>query len=472
MSAFESATPKQAEFVRNALSGRYRYLATGGGIRGTKTFTTLATLIVLCRVFPGSRWAITRKDLPTIRRNVLPSWEKIRPQSFMGPVNRTTWESTATNGSKVIFFPESMSEDPELNRFKGLEVNGFLLEEANELSEKTYYKAMERAGSWIIPKSDDNPTPKQPPPLLFFTFNPCDNWPRQVFYEPHEAGTLAPPYYYLPATLADNPFLSDEYRDSLKNLPDREYKTYVLGKWGLMDDPSQLISLSWLLAAKNVESIRGPRKLGVDVARYGDDQTVFARLSTPNTLHSIEAHSGLSINQTAELTMLYTSRSSGDSYWADPENTNIDGVGMGAGVVDICKSRGSHVQDLIAGAKAVPREDTEGDKVVLKFKNLRSQMWWEFREKVRLGLFSLPEDLDPRLISDLTAPRYTIEKDKEIKVESKDDIKKRLGRSTDFGDSVVQAAFEMPDNTMPSVVGTAGVYATFDDFSGDTDYER
>ena len=469
MSEFQKATEKQALFIRNALSGEYRYLATGGGIRGTKTFTTLATLLVLCRVFPRSRWAVVRKDLPTIRRNVMPSWEKIRPQYFMGPVNRTTWTSTATNGSQVIFFPESLSEDPELNRWKGLEVNGFLLEEANELSERSYYKAIERAGAWIIPRSESDPFPKQPPPLILFTFNPCDNWPRQVFYEPHEAGTLKAPYYYLPATVADNPFVSDEYRESLKNLPDREYQTFVLGKWGLMDDPAQLISLQWVLNARNTEPVPGPRKMGVDVARYGDDATVFAFLSTPNCLSHLEVYQGLSLDQTADHVMRYSGNRHTDRWWCDPEYVNVDGVGMGAGVVDICRSRGAYVQDLVAGAKAVEREDTSGDVIVLKFKNLRSQMWWEFREKLRLGKFVLPQELDPRLISDLTVPRYTIEKDKMIVVESKDDIKKRLGRSTDYGDAVVQAAFEMPDATLPSVVSTATAMPFFEDFSGEYD---
>jgi hypothetical protein len=46
-----------------------------------------------------------------------------------------------------------------------------------------------------------------------------------------------------------------------------------------------------------------------------------------------------------------------------------------------------------------------------------------------------------KLIGDLAAPRYTIERDKKIKVESKDDIKIRIGRSTDYGDAYVQAVF-------------------------------
>ena len=109
-------------------------------------------------------------------------------------------------------------------------------------------------------------------------------------------------------------------------------------------------------------------------------------------------------------------------------------------MVDIARAQGKRVFDLIAGAKALPRESKKGDTLTFKFKNLRSQMWWEFREKLRLGLFSLPEELPTELMADLTAPKYFIQKDKEIYVESKDDIHKRIGRSTDYGDALVEAA--------------------------------
>lgn len=465
MSAFKEATEKQARFIRNTLSGQFNYLATGGGIRGTKTFTTLATLLVLCRVFPGSRWAIVRKDLPTIRRNVVPSFEKIRPQSFIGPINWQTKEATCDNGSKIIFFPESLTEDPDLNRWKGLEVNGFLLEEANELAEKSHYKAIERAGSWIIPVSPDNPTPKQPPPLVLYTFNPCDNWPRVVFYEPHQQGTLQSPYYYQPATIADNPFVSPEYLESLKNLPDIEYRTFVLGEWGLMDDPNQLIPLQWVLNAKAVIPVQGKRRMGVDIARYGADNTVFAFLHSENALSHFTQYSRQSLDVTADVLMKHMTRGT-EEWWCDAVETRVDGVGMGAGVVDIVRKEGYRVFELIAGAKAIVRETPKGEDSLFQFKDLRSQMWWEFREKLRRGLFALPEDIPPELMADLTAPRYYIKKDKQIYVESKDDIHKRIGRSTDYGDALVQAAFDVEVVGLPSVVSTGSAMPFYEDFTG------
>lgn len=220
------ATPKQDEFARAVFSGQYRYLAFGGAIRGGKTWTLLALLFALCRIYAKSRWAIVRKDLPTLRRNTIPSFNKLRPRSFVGPVNQSTWIAPCTNGSEIVFFPESLDIDPDLDRWKGLEVNGFALEEANELSKASFSKAIERAGAWIVP--DGLP---QPDPLVLLTFNPSPTWVKRVFYDPWKAGSLAAPYYFLPSLPSDNPHLPESYRESLKNLPESEYRRFVLGDW-------------------------------------------------------------------------------------------------------------------------------------------------------------------------------------------------------------------------------------------------
>ena len=221
-------SPRQRAFVDAALSGDYHYLMYGGGIRSGKSFAGIATLNLLCYAFPGSRWAIVRKDLPTIRRNVLPTFEKLRP-AICGKVNMSDWTATWENGSQVIFFPESLQEDPDLNRWKGLEVNGFLLEEANELALRSFHKAQERAGSWIIPRGG-----KQPPRLVLMTCNPSPLWVKTMFYDPYVRGELEKPYFFQPATAADNPYLPPDYVEGLKDLPPLEYKRFVEGDWSVL----------------------------------------------------------------------------------------------------------------------------------------------------------------------------------------------------------------------------------------------
>lgn len=227
---FFEETPAQRRFSDAVFSGQYSYLLYGGGIRSGKSAIALMLAQTLCRIFPRSRWAIVRKDLPTIKRNVLPTFSKFRVPGFMGDINQAdAWTATASNGSQLVFFPESYKDDPELERWKGLEVNGFFLEEGNELQEPSWRKAIERAGAWVVPNGG-----RQPPPLIIVTCNPSGGWVKRVFYDPFKAGALAPPFYFQQATIADNPHIPQAYRDSLRNLPEREYKRFVEGDWSFI----------------------------------------------------------------------------------------------------------------------------------------------------------------------------------------------------------------------------------------------
>lgn len=441
--------PKQNALMDAVTSGLYTFLGTGGGIRGGKSFGTLAVLITLHRMFPRARSAIVRKDLPTLRRNIIPTMDKLRLMSggFIGPLNMSTWSYPTANGGDILLFAEQATHDPTLERWKGLEVNWFLLEEASELQEASGNKAIERAGSYIIPPLPEDPEPRQPPPFVFVTFNPCKEWPRKWFYEPWKLGTLAPPYCFIPLTIDDNPYATDAYKKSLTYLPKEEYNRFVKGEWDFVDDPNQLIKTEWIWGARNVDPTDGPFRLGADVARYGDDYSTTARIRG-NALVEVAEYKHLSTDRFGTVIL---NEANDRTKPVAGHDVRIDGVGLGAGTVDYCRKMKLPVREVISGAKAIPRPGPLAASG-FRFKDLRSQMWWEFREKLREGKFSLAlrnakgEEIPipEKLVGDLAAPRYEISGDKVISVESKDDIKLRLGRSTDYGDAVVYAAFDFP----------------------------
>lgn len=223
--------PKQLEFSEHVFSFEYQFLLYGGAIKGGKTIIGIAILILLCRMFARSRWAIVRSTMPEIIQNVFPNLDKILPYDFVqkdrrfNPLNS---HIEFTNGSKLIFFPENYYKDKELNRWKGLDVNGFLLEEMNELQEQSFWKAFERAGTYVIPYSDE-----QPPPLIIGTCNPSRNYVKKLIFDPWENGTLKAKWFYLPANIFDNPHLTKQYIESLKNLPYYQYKVFVEGNWNI-----------------------------------------------------------------------------------------------------------------------------------------------------------------------------------------------------------------------------------------------
>lgn len=122
----------------------------------------------------------------------------------------------------------------------------------------------------------------------------------------------------------------------------------------------------------------------------------------------------------------------------------IDLVGIGAGVYDRLREQGLQVRPFNAGAAAPERmKDRSGE---LEFLNLRAAAWWKFREMLDPAFDSIvclpPDDL---LTGDLCAPHWKMTSGGKVQVESKDDIRKRLGRSTDDGDSVVMSFFEEPN---------------------------
>lgn len=417
-------SPKQAQFAEAVLSGKYLYLLFGGAIRGGKSFGVLSVLIALCKIYPGSRWAVVRKDLPTIKRNTIPTFEQMAPRPFVGQINRSDWLVKCQNGSEILFFPESVKDDPEYNRWRGLEVNGFVLEEANELTEGAFNKAVERAGSWQGCKKE------RPKPIIMMTCNPSQGYVKRIFYDPYTTGSLKPPFFYLPSKITDNPHLDPQYVKSLKNLEKTDpvaYKRFVEGDWNTSEDPDQLIKYEWVSAARDVEPVDGRVKLGVDVARYGNDDTVICHL-VGNSVMQLDYHHGLSTERVASIVSVLI-----HDIPVNADEVNVDAVGLGAGVVDSLGAKGYEVNEIISGAAA-----PEDEKSVFRFKNLRSYMWWMLREAFRLGEICLEVD-DHRLVEDLTAVRYMVDSDKVIRIESKEQMRKRINRSTDAGDALVYA---------------------------------
>ena len=129
------------------------------------------------------------------------------------------------------------------------------------------------------------------------------------------------------------------------------------------------------------------------------------------------------------------------SYRHDNAMVVIDlGGGYGSSMFEHLKSNDIDVKGY-KGAESTPRRSTEGK---LKFTNKRSAAYWLFREALDPGQpggspIALPDDSE--LIADLTAPTFEVTPNG-IKIEPKEKVCERLGRSTDAGDAVVMAWFE------------------------------
>lgn len=222
--------PKQKEFIEAVFSGDYKYLLFGGAAGGGKSFVSLATLILLNRIYPGSKSFVIRESLPTLKRTTIPSFFKLCPKSFIRSYNQTDQVVRFRNGSSLTFFPENYDADKNLTRFDGIEANFFLIEEGQECQRKTFEKCKLRAGRNVIPGLREQPTP-----LILITCNPSQNWTKEVFRDPFVKGDLPDDYFYLPSLMKDNPSLPESYLEGLENLDDITREIFVEGNWEIID---------------------------------------------------------------------------------------------------------------------------------------------------------------------------------------------------------------------------------------------
>lgn len=206
---------------------------------------------------------------------------------------------------------------------------------------------------------------------------------------------------------------------------------YVLGQF----PPG---SINALLSVEDVEKAMNqhPRletydwaqkRLGIDVARYGDDRTViFPRQGIVAFMPDVMRHardSAVSVNIASRVMAKKME-------WGSEMEFFDDTVGWAHGAIDVMRAAGhSPVPLLYHGPSPDPR-----------YFNMRSYMWAKMAEWVKNG-GSLPPL--PEMVGELTQPTYFFQEGK-MRVEEKEQIKKRLGKSPDLGDALAET-FAAPD---------------------------
>ena len=227
--------PKQQEFINAVFSNKYSFLVFGGAMGGGKSYVSVAILILLAKIYPNSIWCIIRESLPVMKNTVIPTFKKICPKNFILNYNQSEQKVHFTNGSQLWFMAEDYANDKDFDRFKGLEVNGFLLEQIEELQEGLLDICTIRAGRHKI-----SPMPK---PLILATVNPTMNWVKKRIYTPWLQNTLPKSWYYLPSTIEDNPALSQdkEYIERFDNLDPITRRRYIEGDWTAFKIEGQIL---------------------------------------------------------------------------------------------------------------------------------------------------------------------------------------------------------------------------------------
>lgn len=411
--AFELLTDRQTRFV-----------CFGGGSRGGKSWLGWFWLVSSCMEYPGTRWFCGREELKRLRNTTLRTFFKLcsyyQIPHELYTYNRQDHFIEFANGSRIDLLElKYYPSDPMFQRLGSSEYTGGWVEEAGEIEFDAFDILKSRVGQHL--NGDYELTPGK----ILITCNPEKNWLYFNFYLPWKKDTLPEGYAFIQSLYDDNKYRepgTDEQLGSLMNEAQRQRLKF--GNWEYADDPDALITHADLLQLKAVDIQKGTGYCGADIARYGSDSTTFAKFNG-NYLEKIKTINQKDTAQVADALAAFLATEA-----ILPDHCGIDTVGLGAGTFDAMKKKGKTCREVISGAKPTRQMDS------FTFKNLRSQMWWQFREDVKNQKICIDSE-DEELRSDLTAPRYKIVGEKMIQVEAKSDIKQRLGRSPDKGDAVV-----------------------------------
>lgn len=198
---------------------------------------------------------------------------------------------------------------------------------------------------------------------------------------------------------------------------------------------SQIIGLALFNAARErypkfIGVDYTPLEVGLDVARFGSDKSIaYARQG--RLVHPPRKWSKLDSIQLAREVRkwcLDMRKAHGN-----PESkviVRVDAIGVGAGVYDqLCTFDELDVVAIDAGGRAYESDE---------YANVRAEMKFNVAKFLKSG-GTLPDDENTK--SDLLAEQYKFDRTGRLQVESKDEIKARIGRSPDEGDALAMAVY-------------------------------
>jgi hypothetical protein len=195
----------------------------------------------------------------------------------------------------------------------------------------------------------------------------------------------------------------------------------------------------WLVLRADVGPMLGRLEVGVDVARFGDDESVIVCRRGPFMYEPI-AFRGADAVAVADRVV----QAVADKALAHERAlVRVDATGVGGGVADLLRATREGIMEVVdVQAGATPKSP--------RFMRVRDELLFGLRDWLRNG-GALPPD--PKLEGELLAPTYGFSPSQKVQIESKDETKKKIKRSPDRMDAAALSVY--------SVIGEPAFAETF-----------
>lgn len=247
---------------------------------------------------------------------------------------------------------------------------------------------------------------------------------------------------FVKSLLKDNHFLRGSgYAEKLAGTPEPLRSMLLNGDFTVKaeDHKRQVIPSEWVLLAQQrwqeADEDEVLRRIQLvlygDIAQGGADTTAIASLCTGDYYDELLTQPGRKTPDGKSVAKLLIEERLDGSLIA------LDATGGWAGATHAMLSERYRIDAELHKVSQV--DGSWEPNGIYKYGNLRAKMWWEFRLALdpKSGYkIALPPS--PRLRVQLTAPHWIV-KGKELFVEEKEALRKRLGTSTDEADAVLGA---------------------------------
>lgn len=406
----------QGEFLKDVgrakVEGKRRFTVRAG--HGVGKSSTEAWLILWFVLFHRNlKCPVTANSQDQLRDVVWAEisrwWRELPP--FLKDMIEVTAERVTVKADPEGSFAVARTARPERpEALQGFHAGtlAFFIEEASGIEDvifETAGGALSSEDSWVFMFA--NPTRTSG---YFFRSHHGNRDQWRVYHVPCQASSRVSPDY--PTQIAR------EYGEG-----SNVYRVRVLGEFPLTEDDS-VISLGSVEAAvgRDVLPTEAAIVWGLDVARFGDDSTALAKRRGNHLL--------MPVVEWRKLDLMQTSGKIAKEWHETPEDLkpaaiNVDVIGLGGGVVDRLRELGLPVRGINVGE--APADDAA------RYMRLRDELWFKGRDWFETRAVCIPRD--DGLISEIVVPKYKVESSGKLKVESKDDLKKRGVKSPNKADA-------------------------------------
>ncbi|MHA1737904.1 MAG: phage terminase large subunit [Candidatus Heimdallarchaeota archaeon] len=420
-------SPKQVQLLKALDDDEHTEVFMGGAAGGSKSFTGCLWQIKRRLTYRGSRGFLARAKLKDLKQSTLLTFFEVC--GLLGLVKDRDYKYNAQMG--VITFSNGSEEylkdlflypsDPEFVSLGSTEYTDGFIDEMGDITEQAYQIMRSR----IRFKLDEFGLI----PKVGMGSNPCKTFVYREFYKKWRDDELDDYKRYVPASVYDNPFISEHYIDNLKRLDTKNRERLLNGNWEYDDDPTKIFDYDKVIDMLTLNAERGKLYCIVDQAGFGRDRCI---VSFWDGLFVTEIISMDNISS-SELDEMLLERKIPRSQCL------IDETGVGFGLVKELNG----VIGFVANASPLKKEkkENEEEKVTHNYKNLRSQCWFLLANHVnsgKLGVYrKLPVEIKDLLVEDLEVMKQMdTDKDTTLRVITKQELKDTgaLNRSTDVGD--------------------------------------